>query len=685
MIVPQFNITGQSVNPEEIVDIIPEQEKSDRQIQQNEEKYFQQLQQVSEDKLKNDAKMFQGLADLSSTFGDYLKKRQDKYRADREAEISLDILTRGVSPELEARFKGERELLFDDDIATQEFASKYEAETGDSITANEFRKMAGWEKYMVAEQYALQKAKDYDQYVYQAYETTKIDVIRDGVSTSVGHMDNLSPQEQAALDTKIKFEYAKQFAGLNPALVATVVKPEIDKFDEMRRKKQAVAREENYQTEVAASDSRMIQMGFVTANPEDGHQLAHDWAARYAARNRTTIGAGRRAFKENLISLVEQDAISYTEAMSIVNHEIIARDGSTKTMGSWKEWSGLEGELADASQQGAQARAEKKEASISADLDVIRNMQAPTNEQKAQLYAYYKGKYDGYVPIELSDALKGHLPDDVAEDMIQQSIRYQGGVYDFEMENVSTAKFNQYKDKILTTGALVPGTDLHDSAAKYLKAYTDRGTNETFGSTETASVEWLNLYSNLEEVFNNAYKQATVRDGQIVGRPEDGMRAGKAAVEEVLRDEGTVDRMMTSDLDPSDNTYSKSIQKGLKQSANGQWRKQKINADKKSQQELLMWSKTPLKQSSDIPDYYRDLAMRMGVNPIDLANSQLAFYTEGTYKPQENKFNDKILNLIYKFPTRSRITRAKLEDEGQGEQNVKTSIYNKKALMRKNQ
>jgi len=685
MIVPQFNITGQSVNPEEIVDIIPEQEKSDRQIQQNEEKYFQQLQQVSEDKLKNDAKMFQGLADLSSTFGDYLKKRQDKYRADREAEISLDILTRGVSPELEARFKGERELLFDDDIATQEFASKYEAETGDSITAQEFRKMAGWEKYMVAEQYALQKAKDYDQYVYDAYETTKIDVIRDGVSTSVGHMDNLSPQEQAALDTKIKFEYAKQFAGLNPALVATVVKPEIDKFDEMRRKKQAVAREENYQTEVAASDSRMIQMGFVTANPEDGHQLAHDWAARYAARNRTTIGAGRRAFKENLISLVEQDAISYTEAMSIVNHEITARDGSTKTMGSWKEWSGLEGELADASQQGAQARAEKKEASISADLDVIRNMQAPTNEQKAQLYAYYKGKYDGYVPIELSDALKGHLPDDVAEDMIAQSMRYQGGVYDFEMENVSTEVFNKYKDKILTTGALVPGTDLHDSAAKYLKAYTDRGTNETFGSTETASVEWLNLYSNLEEVFNNAYKQATVRDGQIVGRPEDGMRAGKAAVEEVLRDEGTVDRMMTSDLDPSDNTYSKSIQKGLKQSANGQWKKQKINADKKSQQELLMWSKTPLKQSSDIPDYYRDLAMRMGVNPIDLANSQLAFYTEGTYEPQENKFNDKILNLIYKFPTRSRITRARLEDEGQGEQNVKTSIYNKKSVMRKDQ
>ena len=685
--IPQYNISGQSVTPEEIVDIIPEQEKSDREIQANEEKYFRQLQQVSEDKLRSDAKMYQGLADLSSTFGNMLQKRQEKYRQDREAEIALDVLTKGISPELEAQFRGDKEMLFEDDLALQEFASKIESDTNDSITANQFRKMSGWERYMVAEQYAIQKAKDYDQYVYDAYETTKIDVIRDGKPATVGHYDNLSLQEQAALDTKIKFEYARQFAGLNPAMVATVVKPEIDKFDEARRKKQAVEREANYQTEVAASDSRMIQMGFVTANPEDGHQLAHDWAARYAARNRTTIGAGRRAFKENLINLVSQNAITYGEAMSVVNHEITARDGSTKTMGSWKEWAGLEGELAGAAKLGQAARDEAKENSIAADLSVIKDLEAPTNEQKAQLYAYYKDKYDGYVPIELSDALKGHLPDDVAEDLIAQSIRYQGGVYDFEMENVSTEVFNKYKDKILTSGALVPGTDLHDTAAKFLKAYTDQGTGDTFGSTETASVEWLNLYAGLEEVFNNAYKQATVRDGQTVGRPEDGMRAGKAAVQEVLRDERTVDAMMNPSLDPSDNTYSRSIQKGMKQSANGQWRKQKINADKTSQQELLMWSKTPLKQSRDIPDYYRDLAMRMGVNPIDLANSQLQFYTDDQVdtKPQENKYNDKVLNLIYKFPTRSRITRARLEDEGQGEQNVKTSIYNKKGLMRKDQ
>ena len=684
-IIPDFNITGQSVTPQEILDVIPEQEASDRAIQASEERYLQGLAQNAADRVRNTEKMWSQLSDLSSTFGTILQERQKKFREDREAQIKLDILTKGVSPELEEHFKGQRSQLFDDDIATQEFASKYEAETGDSITAQEFRNMAGWEKYMVAEQYALQKAKDYDQYVYDAYETTKIDVIRDGQSVSVGHLDNLSPSEQAALDTKIKFEYARQFAGLNEALVATVVKPEIDKFDEARRKKQAVEREANYQAQVAASDSKMISVGFVTANPEDGHQLAHDWSARYAARNRTTISAGRTAFKENLVSLVEQNVITYPEAMSIVNHEITARDGSTKTMGSWKEWSGLEGELAGAAQQGTQARLDAREAGIAADLQVIRATPNLSNEAKQQLYTYYRDKYDGYVPNELSDALAGHLPDEIAEDLVEKSIRYQGGVYDFEAANFSTSMFNKHKDKILSSGALVPGTTQHNKATQILKSYTNQGTGDTFGETDAKSEEWLTLYGNLEDIFNSTYKSTYMRNGQIVSTPEDAFRAAQAAVKQAVSDEGTVTRLMVPNLDPSDDSYSRRIQLNMEQSSGGKWRTKKLSTDKKTQEELLYWYSTPLKQSTDIPDYYRDLAIRMGVNPLDLANSQVKYYIPDAQiegNKNDEKFDDNILQLIYKFPTRSRITRARLSSEGQGDQNVKTSIYNKKALMR---
>ena len=684
-IIPNYQITGQSVTPQEILDVIPEQEASDRAIQASEERYLQGLEKNAADRVRNTEKMWSQLSDLSSTFGTILQERQKKFREDREAQIKLDILTKGVSPELEEHFRGQRSQLFDDDIATQEFASKYEADTGDAITAQEFRNMAGWEKYMVAEQYALEKAKGYDQYVYDAYETTKIDVIRDGQSVSVGHLDNLSPAEQAALDTKIKFEYAKQFAGLNEALVATVVKPEIDKFDEARRKKQAVEREANYQAQVAASDSRMIQMGFVTANPEDGHQLAHDWAARYAARNRTTISAGRTAFKENLVSLVEQNVITYPEAMSIVNHEITARDGSTKTMGSWKEWSGLEGELAGAAQQGTQARLDAREASIAADLQVVRATPNLSNEAKQQLYTYYRDKYDGYVPNELSDALAGHLPDEIAEDLVEKSIRYQGGVYDFEAANFSTSMFNKHKDKILSSGALVPGTTQHNKATQILKAYTNQGTGDTFGETDAKSEEWLTLYGNLEDIFNSTYKSTYMRNGQIVSTPEDAFRAAQAAVKQAVSDEGTVTRLMVPNLDPSDDSYSRRIQLNMEQSSGGKWRTKKLSTDKKTQEELLYWYSTPLKQSTDIPEYYRDLAMRMGVNPLDLANSQVKYYIPDAQiegNKNDEKFDDNILQLIYKFPTRSRITRARLSSEGQGDQNVKTSIYNKKALMR---
>ena len=684
--IPQYNITGQSVTPQEIVDIIPEQERSDREIQQNEEKYFQQLKQQGEEKLRNDAKMWEGLSNLSSTIGDVIKQRQEKHRADREAEISLDILTRGVSPELEAQFRGEREKLFDDDLATQEFATKYEKETGDSITAQEFRKMAGWEKYMVAEQYALQKAKGYDKYVYDAYETTKIDVIRNGQSVSVGHLDDLSPAEQAALDTKIKFEYAKQFAGLNPALVATVVKPEIDKFDAKRRKEQSIKREKAYQIQVQESDSKMIEIGFATANPEDGHQLAHDWAARYAARNQVSIQAGRIAFKENLIDLVSNNKISYPEAMSIVNHEITARDGSTKTMGSWKEWEGLQGELADAAKLGANAREEEKEAQIIADVETIRSLGDLSNDQKVQMMGIYKEKY-GYVPSELSGALAGHIDDAEAENMIQESIRYQGGVYDFELANVSTKIFNKYKDKIITAGATVPGTDDHKRAAEYIKAYTNEGSEITFGENDIKSPQWLRLNENLTELFNKTYKNTYIRNGQVVSTPEQAMEAGLNAVQRAIQNPQTLKLYMQTDFsDDGDETYHRMMMGSMQESGGGKWKTQKITTNEEIDKGLVAWYSSDLKQAKGIPSYYRDLAMRIGVNPIDLANSQVRFLVpDAKIDKQEEKYNQEILNLIYKFPTRGRITRARLLSEGAGDQNAKTSIYNKKALMIKDE
>ena len=684
--IPNYQITGQSLTPEEIVDVIPEQERSDAQIQASEERYLQQLEKNNADKVRNTEKMFEGLASLSSSIGDIIKKKQDKHRSDREAQIKLDILTKGVSPELEAEFRGNRNQLFEDDLATQEFATKYEQETGDSITAQEFRKMAGWEKYMVAEQYALQKAKGYDQFVYDSYETMTIDLVRDGQEVKgLKYADLQNPAEYAALDEKIKFEYARQFAGLNEALVATVVKPEIDKFDAKRRKEQAIKREKAYQIQVQESDSKMIELGFATANPEDGHQLAHDWAARYAARNRVSIQAGRIAFKENLIDLVSENKISYPEAMSIVNHEITARDGSTKTMGSWREWEGLEGELADAAKLGVQAREEDKEAKIIADVETIKSYGDLNNDQKTLLMAYYKNEYDGYVPNDIAGALAGHMDDDEAEQMIQESIRYQGGVYDFDMANVSTKIFNKYKDKIIQSTALTPGSDDEAKGKEWVKSWTNEASEDRFGETDIKSPKWIALRDNLQAIFDSTYASTYMRNGQVVSTPEQAMAAAMQAVEKAASNPQQVINMSNTDYESGDETYSRMLQVSMTQSAGGKWRTNKITTNAEIEKGLVRWHNSPLKQLKDVPSYYRDLALRLGVNPINFANAQVRFLVEDEVKDDDkDELDEKIKNLIYKFPTRGRITRARYEKE-YGEQNVKTSIYNKKANMIKDE
>jgi len=676
MVIPKYNIEPGQYDPETIVDIVPEQAEQTRKLQASEDRYLSQVTRNEEAKLRNTERMWSGIENLSDSLTTILKDRREKFIEDRKAEIAFNVLTKGVAPELEAHFSENRELLFEDNLKTEEFAHKYEAETGDSITAQEFRNMSGWEQYALAEAYAREKAKGYNEYVYKAYETEFIDI--DGVKKR--HGDNLNPAEQAALDEKIKFNYARQFAGLNEALVASVVKPEIDKYDTERRRKQGAIRENAYQLQLAESDRRAVEFGFATANPADGYDNAHKFAARYAARTGTSIATGRIRFKEILIEQVKANKITYPEAMSILFHEEQARDGSMKSMTSWKEWDDLPDELAKAAEAGNRAKAEQKKADIAADLQVIKSQEDLSNQQKMQMMDIYRQKYDGYVPSEIQGALAGHLDDDIARDKLKQALRYQGGVYPYDLENVSTTVYNEFKDKLINEGALTSGSPLFKKATTLIKSYTNEGTEDQFGENDIKSVEWINLNHNLTEVFNSAYEDAYMENGTIVSTPEKAYKAGMAAVEAAVNNSSAVRQMMKSDYeDNGDETYERNVRIAMGQAGGGKWKKNRITTSKQIDQELLEWSATPLKRTQDLPQYIKDVARRIGISPFDLAQSQLKYLQED-YKPEKPKELDpNISRLIFFQPTPSRITRARILSESNGEQ---TSIYNRKALIR---
>jgi len=302
-----------------------------------------------------------------------------------------------------------------------------------------------------------------------------------------------------------------------------------------------------------------------------------------------------------------------------------------------------------------------------------------TNQQKAQMMDVYRQKYDGYVPSEIQGALAGHLDDDKARDMLKQADRYQGGVYDFQLANVSTDVYNEYKDKIIGTSAMTAGSSDAKKASALIKAYTNEGTGDQFGETDAKSVEWITLNGNLTEVFNDAYEAQYMRNGQIVSTPQEAFKAGMRAVEEVIGNSGKVRELMNTDYEAGSDDYERSLRVAMGQAGGGKWKKNKITSSPTIDKELLDWSQSPLKQTKDLPQYIKDVARRVGISPFDLAQSQLKYLQED-YKPEKSKEQDPdVSKLIYFHPTPSRITRARILSESKGEE---TNIYNSKALRR---
>ena len=171
-----------------------------------------------------------------------------------------------------------------------------------------------------------------------------------------------------------------------------------------------------------------------------------------------------------------------------------------------------------------------------------------------------------------------------------------------------------------------------------------------------------------------------MRNGQVVSTPEESYDAGMRAVEAIIGNDSKVRELMKSDYeDDGDETYERNVRVAMGQAGGGKWKKNRITTSKQIDAELLEWSTSPLKQTKDLPQYIKDVARRIGISPFDLAQSQLKYLQED-YKPEKPKEQDpNISKLIYYYPTPSRITRARIFSESQGEE---TNIYNSKALKR---
>ena len=76
--IPQYNVDSGDFTPEEILDVIPEQERLDRQVQNDEERYLRELEKNADDRIRNSEKMWKGISKLSSTVENIYLQRNKK-------------------------------------------------------------------------------------------------------------------------------------------------------------------------------------------------------------------------------------------------------------------------------------------------------------------------------------------------------------------------------------------------------------------------------------------------------------------------------------------------------------------------------------------------------------------------------------------------------------------------------
>ena len=620
------------------VDLVESQQQLDSQIAASEQNVLAAMKQNDADALDLLEKQYDQLGDLSKSLADAGKKIRDDRRAEFIKDINYRLLTEGISPELKAKFYGDREQLFNDGININVAANDWIESTGDTISAREFQRMNKWEQYAFVEAYVRNKAKDYPEYYYRAYETTTITV--NGVEK--GYKDNLTVAEEAMLDAKIKREFGAQFAGISESLIAEVAKPEIDTFDDMRRKKRVQAKEQMWWAERGAKDKELLANGIKISSPEGKIDSFNKWIATYMSNYKVDMSTARRAYKANLIALVSDpnSGVSVTDAITLLNTTFTGNDGNPRNIMSWNEFDDIESDLIEASKTRETAKADQFDDTVDFYVNAITEDQDNlTWQNKAQIEEVFKKKY-GFVPVRISEALRGHLPNDIGRAFLENQLLVQDGVlYDYQLARVSGDLKREYGDKLAT--AFNADASFDKGVQTFLKSATNTAMNTNLGEVDAKSIPWLTMQSNITQLYRDTYRKyidssGTPSDAKTIAEAH---KLANAKVQEKIEDQAWVNKAMTTDYQTykaehgdqafnemvkENEVYGKNVLSGMQQSEDGAWQKNIIKIDSEYMKKLLDWGTNPNRTLKSLPQVYQDIARRNYIaNPLEFAETQL--------------------------------------------------------------
>ena len=690
--IPQYQVDSGDFTPEEILDVIPEQERLDRQVQEDEERYLRALEQNAEDRIRNTEKMWGGIAKLSSKVGDILKEKQEKHRKDKVAALKNRVLMFGVGENLAAHFSGEKRDLFDESVQIHQTASQIE-DLGDLVTAEDYRDMSQWEQEAIQEEYARKKGVGYGAFVENAKLTTSIEVTdADGSIRTVKFPQTPSDYqpnaaETAALNQKIQYQFAYQLDGIeNEGLIAEQIRPHVLEYNKQLQN-QAVKDRANARKTLEHNQSLVDMTSKVMASPEEGFEFYQDYTTMYLAKNKnSTMLEANTQFGMDLVTQVKNGQISYSKALALISHQGVGKKGKFAI----EDASGLSllrSQLAAASVEYEQAKKLELDAKATGDTQLLKEMGPISKEQAATLTEAFNTKYDGNIPSKIRNVLKGYRPDDEAIADIQDRLREQGDIlYPYQLRNVSNDVYNTYKDKLVSNQShLQTGTGAYKQNAKYFDGITQKTLETNYGAADIKSPEFLNLRANVEATYNDAYRisYAATKDEGVAHK------MGMTAVQTFMSNPDLVAEGQKEDytVTTTEKKFVEDISVGVQQGKNNQWKTNRMSmAGKEADDELLAWAKDPNRTTRTMPEYYVKVARGLGIPPDKFGMAQAALITQEPYDESalaEEMTEDKnILQLIFKNPNTFSVIQGVMMLEQDGEEITKdNSLFNNPSVI----
>ena len=689
--IPQYNVASGNFTPEEILDVIPEQERLDRQVQNDEERYLRELEKNADDRIRNSEKMWKGISSLSSKVGDIFAKKQEEHRKKKSAALKNRVLLYGVGDNLKAHFSGEKRDLFEESEAIHETASTIER-SGDIVTAEEFRDLSKWEQYAIQEEYARKVGMNYGTFVEKARETVSIDVTdADGTVRTVkfanGDLSAYQPteSERAALNEKIQFEFAYQLQGIdNEALIAEQVRPHVLAYNKANNavalQDRINARKNLFNQNALTSMETIITGGTL----EEGTQMYQNYIRMYKSRNPNATNAEAEAqFGMNLVSLVENGKVSRAQALALIDEKFIGASGERTIETGNKE---IRQQIHVAGLKYDEAKKTQQTVEIASDAANLKEMGPISEEQATVLTKAFEVKY-GYVPPSIKNAIKGYIPDDQARNMLNDKLAASGDdtLHPNDLRNVSTTIYNEYKGKLVSEQShLTPGTTTYKANATRFDSVTQTAMKTNYGSADIKSTQFLNLRANVEATYNDAYQiayAATKDEGTA-------HKMGMQAVNEFVANPDLVAAGQIADytVTTDEKQQVENVSIGVQQGMNNQWKTNRMSmAGEQADKDLLTWAQSPTKFVKDMPEYYVKVARSLGIPPDKFGLAQAALITQEPFDEsalaKEMTEDKEILKLIFKNPnTYSVIQGVMMLEQDKEEVTKENSLFNDKSV-----